>query len=56
MILRGVLMTLAGGKKDPDVVSRIDRLYDTFELEKNIRAESIDPDTFVRLEDEFSRS
>ena len=55
-VLRGVLMRLAGGKKNPDAVSRIDRLYDTLELEKNIRAESIDPDTFVRLEHEFSRS
>ena len=55
-VLRGVLVTLAGGKKSPDAVSRIDRLYDTFGLEKNIRAESIDPDTFVQLEHEFSRS
>ena len=55
-VLRGVLVTLAGGKKSPDAVSRIDRLYDTFGLEKNIRAESIDPDTFVLLEHEFSRS
>ena len=55
-VLRGVLVTLAGGKKSPDAVSRIDRLYDTFGLEKNIRAESIDPDTFVHLEHEFSRS
>tara|TARA_Y100000766_G_scaffold275205_1_gene277984 strand:- start:1135 stop:2184 length:1050 start_codon:yes stop_codon:yes gene_type:complete len=55
-VLRGVLVTLAGGKKNPDAVSRIDRLYDTFGLEKNIRAESIDPDTFVHLEHEFSCS
>jgi 16S rRNA (adenine1518-N6/adenine1519-N6)-dimethyltransferase len=54
-VLRGVLLTLAGGKKSPDAVDRIDRLYETFGLEKNIRAESIDPDTFVQLEYEFSR-
>ena len=55
-VLRGVLVTLAGGKKNLDALSRIDRLYDTFGLGKNIRAESIDPDTFVRIEHEFSRS
>ena len=54
-VLRGVLLTLAGGKKSSDAVDRIDRLYETFGLEKNIRAESIDPDTFVQLEHEFSR-
>ncbi len=53
-VLRGVLISLAGGKKNPDVVAKIDRIYEKFDLERNIRAESIDPDTFVKIEREFS--
>ena len=54
-VLRGVLLTLAGGKKNSDAVDQIERLYKTFRFEKNIRAESITPETFVQLEREFSR-
>ncbi|MBT4158498.1 MAG: ribosomal RNA small subunit methyltransferase A [Planctomycetaceae bacterium] len=53
-VLRGVLISLAGGKKNPDVVAKIDTIYEKFDLERNIRAESIDPDTFVKIEREFS--
>ncbi|MBT3212480.1 MAG: ribosomal RNA small subunit methyltransferase A [Planctomycetaceae bacterium] len=53
-VLRGVLISLAGGKKNPKVVAKIDTIYEKFDLERNIRAESIDPDTFVKIEREFS--
>ena len=53
-MLRGVLISLAGGKKSPEAVARIDAIYEKFNLERNIRAESIDPDTFVKIEHEFS--
>lgn len=53
-VLRGVLISLAGGKKSPEAVARIDAIYEKFNLERNIRAESIDPDTFVKIEHEFS--
>ena len=53
-VLRGVLISLAGGKKNPEAVARIDMIYEKFNLERNIRAESIDPDTFVKIEHEFS--
>ena len=53
-VLRGVLISLAGGKKNPEAVARIDMIYEKFNLERNIRAESIDPDTFVKIEREFS--
>lgn len=53
-LLRGVLIRLAGGKQQPAAVARVDTLYQRFGFDRSIRAEEIDPDTFVRLQQEFA--
>ncbi|MEO1992585.1 MAG: 16S rRNA (adenine(1518)-N(6)/adenine(1519)-N(6))-dimethyltransferase RsmA [Pirellulales bacterium] len=52
-ILRGVLLRMAGGKKDNAAVQAIDKMYATLNLPQKIRAEDIPPDLFIDLEKEF---
>jgi len=53
-VLRGVLVRMAGGKQLPEAVEKIDQLFADFGFQRSIRAEAIDPDTFVRLEQAFA--
>lgn len=55
-LLRGVLIRLAGGKQQPQAVDRVEKLYQLFGFDRSIRAEEIDPNTFVRLQQEFART
>ena len=55
-LLRGVLIRLAGGKQQPAAVARVEELYHEFGFDRSIRAEEIDPDTFVALQKRFAGS
>lgn len=48
------MIRMAGGKQLPGAVEKIDRLFADFGFERSIRAEAIDPDTFVRLEQAYN--
>jgi 16S rRNA (adenine1518-N6/adenine1519-N6)-dimethyltransferase len=48
-VLRGILLRMAGGKKDIAAHTTVDRVYAALGLPPNARAEDIPPDDFVRL-------
>jgi len=52
-LLRGVLLRLAGGKGSDTARSRVERAFAAVGLGPDARAEEIDPDRFVRLEQAF---
>lgn len=53
-LLRGVLLRLAGGKRDPAARDVVDRACGALGLAGDARAEEIPPDEFVRLEHAFA--
>ena len=48
-LLRGILLRMAGGKKNDTAHATVDRTYAALGLAANARAEDIAPDDFVRL-------
>lgn len=52
-VLRGVLLRLAGGKGSPEARARVEAAYAAVGLGPEARAEEIDPDRFVLLEQAF---
>ncbi len=53
IVLRGVLIGMAGGMQQPAAVEAVDAVYAALGLGATTRAEEIPPDQFVKLEREF---
>jgi 16S rRNA (adenine1518-N6/adenine1519-N6)-dimethyltransferase len=52
-VLRGILLRMAGGKKDAAAHETVERVYAALGLAPDARAEEIAPDDFVRLIEAF---
>jgi 16S rRNA (adenine1518-N6/adenine1519-N6)-dimethyltransferase len=54
-LLRGVLVRLAGGRRNEDARAAVDAVFAACDLGPETRAEEISPDGFVRLFQEWER-
>jgi 16S rRNA (adenine1518-N6/adenine1519-N6)-dimethyltransferase len=52
-LLRGVLVRMAGGKKNDAARDTVAHVYETMGFNESVRAEEISPDAFVQLEQAF---
>ena len=52
-LLRGVLVRMAGGKKNDAARDTVAHVYETMGFSESVRAEEISPDAFVQLEQAF---
>jgi 16S rRNA (adenine1518-N6/adenine1519-N6)-dimethyltransferase len=53
-LLRGVLLRVAGGKREAGARAAVEHVFETLGLRAEARAEDIPPDGFVRLEQAFA--